>query len=572
MRANNYYEIPLATITGIFLLLIFSFLISCQKETKSDPPNIILIMGDDMGYSDLGCYGGEIHTPHLDSLASHGLRYTQFYNTARCCPTRASLLTGLYPQQAGIGHMVNDRGTPAYQGDLSDRAVTIAEVLKQAGYATYMSGKWHVTPYVVQNPDKKNWPLQRGFDRFFGMISGAGSFYDPRSLAQDNEYVAPREGFYATTDFTDFALECIKQHQGEDPFFLYLSYTAAHWPMHAPIEAAEKYKGTYDRGWDVTRDERYARMLEMGLVDPRWNMTPRDSFVEPWTDSVPDREWELANMEVYAAMVELMDAGIGAVVELLKKKEEFDNTLILFLQDNGACAEELQWHRQPEEASLQPMDPGQLQTLMVPTVTRAGKPVKLMKDGWPGPADGYTAYGLNWANVSNTPFREYKHWVHEGGISSPLIVHWPAQITAKGEFRHDPTHLIDIMATCVEVANTTYPDTFARQSIKPLEGKSLVSTFHDQAIDREAIYWEHEGNRAVRMNKWKLVSKASKQNSFIWDSMANLELSQWELFDMEVDRTEMNDIAEDHSDKVAQMAGMWKEWAERVGALPRPGR
>lgn len=220
---------------------------STQDEATTKPPNIILIMGDDMGYSDIGCYGGEINTPVLDGLASEGLRFTQFYNVARCCPTRASLLTGLYPQQAGVGHMVNDRGTPAFKGDLSSKAVTIAEALKGAGYSTYMSGKWHVTPYVVENPDKHNWPRQRGFDKFFGMISGAGSLFDPRSLAEDNDYVAPREGFYCTTDFTDYAVKCIEDHETDKPFFLYLSYTAAHWPMHAPAEAIAKYKGKYVR-------------------------------------------------------------------------------------------------------------------------------------------------------------------------------------------------------------------------------------------------------------------------------------------------------------------------------------
>ena len=235
------------------------------KKEKKNPPNIVLIMGDDMGYSDIGCYGGEIRTPRLDELASNGLRFTQFYNTARCCPTRASLLTGLYPQQAGVGHMVYDRGTPAFRGDLSKNAVTIAEALKAAGYSTYMSGKWHVTPYVIENPDKHNWPRQRGFDAFFGMISGAGSLYDPRSLTLNNEYVAPRDGFYCTTDFTDYAVERIKGHTTDNPFFLYLSYTAAHWPMHAPEEAIDKYKGHYDQGWDEVRKNRFERMKELGF-------------------------------------------------------------------------------------------------------------------------------------------------------------------------------------------------------------------------------------------------------------------------------------------------------------------
>lgn len=551
------------------------FTVACrstpEETTAEAPPNIILIMGDDMGYSDLACYGGEINTPNLDRLAAGGLRFTQFYNTARCCPTRASLLTGLYPQQAGVGHMVNDRGTEAFRGDLSERAVTIAEVLKSADYATYMSGKWHVTPYVVEDPDKKNWPRQRGFDKFFGMISGAGSLYDPRSLTLDNEYVAPREGFYCTTDFTDYALQCIDQHEGEQPFFMYLAYTAAHWPMHAPAEAVAKYRGKYDAGWDVLRRERYRRMQDMGLVDPDWALTPRDSFVSPWSDTIPDREWEVANMEVYAAMVELMDAGIGRIIQSLEAKGELENTLIFFLQDNGACAEELNWvQRDTNEIAAEPMAPGAIQTLMVPEVTRDGKRVKLMRDIMPGPPESYTAYGRNWANASNTPFREYKHWVHEGGIATPLIVHWPAGIKAGNEFRSEPSHLIDIMATCVDVAGATYPETHNGQAIRPMEGKSLRPVFADQPLGREAIYWEHEGNRAVRMGKWKLISKASKRHSFVWDKIDDLPPEHWELFDMEADRTEMNDLADQHPERVKQMSAMWLAWAERTDAVPRP--
>ncbi len=555
--------------TGMF------FLISCgapAEDTTADTrPNIILILSDDMGYSDIGCYGGEINTPNLDRLAADGLRFTQFYNTARCCPTRASLLTGLYPQQAGVGHMMNDRGSPAYRGDLSDRAVTIAEVLKGAGYATYMSGKWHVTPYVIDNPDKKNWPRQRGFDRFFGMISGAGSFYDPHSLTLDNEYVAPREGFYCTTDFTDYALTCIEEHDPEQPFFLYLAYTAAHWPMHAPAEAVAKYKGRYDQGWDALRRERYDRMIKMGLVDPDWQLTPRDSFVDPWSDDIEDRDWELANMEVYAAMVDLMDQGIGRIVEALEKKGQLENTLIFYLQDNGACAEELDWVQSPgEDADRSPMAPGALQTRMVPRVTRDGKPVKVMKEGWPGPPDGYTAYGLDWANASNTPFREYKHWVHEGGIATPLIAHWPARIEEKGAVRDEPGHLIDIMATCVEAAGADYPETYNGKDIQPMAGTSLLPAFAGQPLERDAIFWEHEGNRAVRRGKWKLVSKVNKKAAFAWDSVGELPLEYWELFDMEADRTEMNDLSDQYPDLVKELADEWMAWARMTGALPRP--
>lgn len=558
---------------NFFYLCFVSCLLGCQsdsQESVTPRPNIILIMSDDMGYSDIGCYGGEINTPHLDALASGGLRFTQFYNTARCCPTRASLLTGLYPQQAGIGHMVNDRGTPAYRGDLSDQAMTIAELLKSAGYATYLSGKWHVTPYQIDNPDKKNWPRQRGFDRFFGMISGAGSLYDPRSLTEDNTYVAPRDGFYCTTDFTDYAIKCIEEHQSEDPYFLYLAYTAAHWPMHAPAEAVAKYKGKYDMGWDQMRMQRYDRMKELGLIKPEWNLTSRDSFIEPWSDDIEDRAWELANMEVYAAMVDLMDQGIGRIIDLLKSNGQLDNTLIFFLQDNGACAEELSSKKSNPATELQPMEEGALQTEMIPIYTRDGKPVKVMRDAWPGPPEGYTAYGKNWANASNTPFREYKHWVHEGGISTPLIVHWPAGIESEGAMRTEPSHLIDIMATCVDVGEADYPSEYRGKPITPMAGTSLVPTFANQPLEREAIYWEHEGNRAVRMGKWKLISKADKQKAFKWDKFAELPPVQWELFDMEADRTETNDLSEANPSVVKRMSDMWLSWAEHVGAIPRP--
>lgn len=541
-----------------------------ESSPAAAPPNIVLIMGDDMGFSDLGCYGGEIRTPNLDRLAARGLRFTHFYNTGRCCPTRASLLTGLYPQQAGIGHMVNDRGTEAYRGDLSERAVTIAEVLKGAGYATYMSGKWHVTPYVVENPDKKNWPRQRGFDQFFGMITGAGSLYDPPSLTLDNEYVPPRPGFYCTTDFTDYAVKCIEDHRGDQPFFLYLSYTAAHWPMHAPAEAVARYRGQYEGGWDAVRAARFRRMQEMGLIEPDWKLPPRDSLVPAWTADLPDRDWEMANMEVYAAMVELMDAGIGRVVSSLEAKGQLDNTLILFLQDNGACAEELGWlSRNRPEAIPEPMAPDALQTQTVPTVTRDGKPVRLMKEAMPGPPESYTAYGRNWANASNTPFREYKHWVHEGGIATPLIAHWPAGIKARGETRNEPSHLIDIMATCVDVSGAVYPDRFNEQSILPMEGESLVPVFADTPLHREAIYWEHEGNRAVRSGRWKLVSKAHQRPIF-WDKIDELALENWELYNMETDRTELQDLSEHYPDRVRQMADLWMRWGKRTGTLPRP--
>ncbi len=531
-------------------------------------PNIILIMADDMGYSDIGCYGGEISTPNLDRLAAGGLRFTQFYNTARCCPTRASLMTGLYPHQTGVGHMVSDRGLDGYRGDLNNHCVTIAEVLKQAGYATYMSGKWHVTKHRGPDGPKYNWPRQRGFDRFFGTIHGAGSFYDPCSLARDNTQIPPgSDDFYYTNAISDNAVKFVREHTarvpakgGANPFFMYVAYTAPHWPMHALPRDIAKYKGRYARGWDALRAERHKRMIEMGIVQSKWKLTDRDSRVPPW-EQAENKQWHQRRMEVYAAMVDCLDQGIGRIVSELRKADDFENTLIFFLADNGGCAEEYgsRGPIKPErskEIPLKPMDKNALQRDMQPKVTRDGRPVRTGEGVMPGPADTYIAYGRPWANASNTPFRLYKHWVHEGGIATPLIVHWPRRIKARSELRHQPGHLIDIMATCADVAGTEYPSSYNGHKIIPLEGKSLVPAFADNPIKREAIYWEHEGNRAIRVGKWKLVAKGKK--------------GPWELYDLDADRTETDNLAAVHPDRVKQMVAMWQHWAERANVLPWP--
>ena len=537
-------------------------------KRPADRPNIILIMVDDMGYSDIGCYGGEISTPSLDRLAAGGLRFTQFYNTARCCPTRASLMTGLYPHQAGVGHMMSDRGLDGYRGDLNNRCVTIAEVLKQAGYATYMSGKWHVTKHRGPDGPKYNWPRQRGFDRFFGTIHGAGSFYDPCSLTRDNTQIPPgSDDFYYTNAISDNAVKFVREHaarvpakRGPNPFFMYVAYTAPHWPMHALPEDIAKYKGRYARGWDALRVQRHRRMIEMGIVQSKWKLTDRDSRVPPW-EQAENKQWHQRRMEVYAAMVDCLDQGIGRIVSELRKADDFENTLIFFLADNGGCAEEY-GSRGPikpdpsKEIPLKPMDKNALQQDMQPKVTRDGRPVRTGEGVMPGPADTYIAYGRPWANASDTPFRLYKHWVHEGGIATPLIVHWPRRIKARSELRHQPGHLIDIMATCIDVAGTEYPSSYNGHKIVPLEGKSIVPAFADKPIKREAIYWEHEGNRAIRVGKWKLVAKGKK--------------GPWELYDLDADRTETNNLAAVHPDRVKQMTAMWQRWAERANVLPWP--
>lgn len=543
----------------VFSCLLFCFTVFIgQAAADEKRPNIIIMMADDMGFSDIGCYGGEIHTPALDELASRGVRFTQFYNTGRCCPTRAALLSGLYSHQAGVGWMMADNGYDGYRGELSRDCVTIAEVLKTAGYSTYMSGKWHVTKDVRPDGDKSNWPRQRGFDRFFGTIHGAGSFYDPNSLTQDNTQIPPGKDFYYTDAISDYAIKCIDEHKSDNPFFMYVAFTAPHWPLHALPEDFERYRGRYDDGWDALRGQRFSRQKKMGLINPKWKLTPRDPDVPVWPDE-KEKAWQIRRMEVYAAMVDRMDFGIGRIVAKLKKTGQLENTLILFLADNGGCAEEY-GSRGPlrptrEEAQrLQPMKPGELQTRMQPLVTRSGLPVKTGVGVMPGPADTYISYGKAWANASNTPFRLYKHWVHEGGISSPLIAHWPEKIKRHGEYERQPGHLIDLMATCVDVSGAKYPTEFQGHAIQPMEGKSLVPAFEGRSIEREALYWEHEGNRAIRQGKWKLVAKGTN--------------GPWELYDIDADRTELNDLAGKHPDRVRSMADMWDRWAKRAKVYP----
>ena len=515
---------------------------SATAAAREPRPNIVLIMADDMGIADIGCYGSEIATPNLDKLARGGVRFTQFYNCARCCPTRASLMTGLYPHQAGVGHMVEERKLPAYRGDLNRQCVTIAEVLRGSGYRTAMSGKWHVTPV---NESRHNWPMQRGFDKFFGTIHGAGDYFNPTSLARGNEFVQPDSAdFYYTDAIASYAANFVDEFAaaGDKPFFVYVPFTSPHWPLHALEPDIAKYKGRYSDGWDALRRSRHRRMTEMGIVDSRWPLTPRDPAAPEWKDA-PDKEWEQRRMEVYAAQIDRMDQGIGQIVETLRRRDALDNTLVLFLADNGGCAE---------------LQGRNARSVSIPLKTRTGKPVvqgnrpELM----PGPMETYQSYGPAWANASNTPFRMYKHWVHEGGISTPLIAHWPKGVRKPDRLVREPGHLIDIMATCVDVSGAKYPEGGGGE-IKPMEGTSLAPLLR---ADRRglaprrngALCWEHEGNRAVRDGRWKLVSRYDNQ-------------SRWELYDLEADRSEMNDLAPANAGKVSELQGKWEAWAARVG-------
>ena len=539
-------------------------MVSLAASAK-DRPNILLIMSDDMGFSDIGCYGSEIATPNLDALAQGGVRFTQFYNMGRCCPTRASLMTGLYPHQAGVGHMMEDHGAEGYHGRLNKQSVTIAQVMRAAGYNTYMCGKWHVTRDMKPDGDISNWPVQRGFEEFYGTITGGGSFYDPTTLCRQNKYITPEndpeykpEKFYYTDAISDNAVRFLQQHGAESrdkPFFMYVAYTAAHWPMHALEKDIAKYHGKYDGGFEPIRRARFERMKKLGLIDAKAELSP---IAEDWTKT-EHKEWNARCMEVYAAMIDCMDQGIGRIIAQLKKDGQFDDTLIFFLQDNGGCAEQMgRTANRPESPKpLKPFGSDDLQPhIWPPMQTRDGRWVRQGPDMMPGPPDTYVAYGRGWANVSNTPFREYKHWVHEGGISTPLIVHWPAGIpkSRDGKLERQPGHLIDIMATCVDVGGAKYPAEFAGEKIKPMQGASLQPAFAGKSLKREQpICWEHEGNRAIRDGKWKLVAK---------------ENQPWELYDISSDRSELHDLSANNSKKAAELAAKWDAWAARSDVLP----
>jgi len=504
-------------------------------SSVSSRPNIVLIMADDMGYSDLGCYGSEIDTPNIDSIASEGIRFTQFYNAARCCPTRASLLTGLYPHQAGMGKMVTKTkpaqpGDSPYQGYLNNKCVTIAEVLGAAGFNTYMSGKWHVGEF------RPVWPRDRGFDRYFGLISGGANYFDitkgkkenvKRQMAIDDKpWNPPKEGFYMTDAISDNAVKMLGEQDGkDDPFFMYVAYTAPHWPLHAQPADIAKYKGKYMGGWDKLRKERYKRMIKMGLIESKWKLSEPDKEVADW-DSLEDKEAMDLKMAVYAAQIDRMDQGVGKIMDKLRAIGAEDNTLVLFLADNGACHEggSLGFDRR--------------------------------NNGVPcGGVDSYMSYGRSWANVGNTPFRMYKHWVHEGGAATPLIARWPNVIKKTGGFTRQPGHIIDIMATCCDVAGVAYPEEYKGTQITPMEGISLVPILKNgKRKGHETICWEHYGNKAIRAGKWKLVFEGK---------------NKWGLYDLESDRTETNDLSGKHPDIAKDLKQKYDAWAKRCGVNER---
>jgi arylsulfatase A-like enzyme len=508
------------------------------SASRPKRPNIILIVADDMGFSDLGCYGSEISTPNIDKLAANGLRGTQFYNTARCCPSRAALMTGLYPHRAGMGWMtVADLGQPGYVGELNEHCITIAQGLKPAGYRCYMTGKWHLCfdKHMQADSPKHNWPLQRGYDRYYGGLAGDGSHYKPLGLTRDNTRIdAPDEGYYYTDATADNAVQFVNEHyveHGEDPFFMYVAFYAPHRPLHAKAPDIAKYRGQYMIGWDEIRKRRYQKQKDLGLMDGRWELSPRDSAVPAW-DNVPQSArplWDM-RMATYAAMIDCLDQGVGRILQALEKNRALDNTVIVFISDNGACAETA--------------GTGDISIIGTPATTES--------------------YRTNWANASDTPYRLYKSYVHEGGISAPLIVHWPAGLTvAKGSFCPTVGHVIDLMPTFLELGGARYPTELAGKELYPLSGKSLAPIFAGKDVPREALYYEHEVNRAVRRGKMKLVSRAAMRPPYT---------GPWELYDLEKDRTETNDLAAQNADMVNEMAEMWDAWAKANNVYPLDGR
>ena len=510
----------------IALLLLYSGATTFEPTVAAERPNIVVILVDDMGFSDIGCYGSEIPTPNLDKLASNGLRFTQFYNTGRCCPTRATLLTGLYAHQAGVGHMTDNYGVPGYQGFLNDHCVTFGDVARSAGYLTAITGKWHVGARQTSML-----PRSRGFDRFFGVPEGGGFYFQVkpgRSVMLNDDVFASMakplpEGWYSTDAWTDYGLRFIDEAiSAKKPFLLHLAHNAPHFPLLASDEDIALCRGTYMAGWDKLSAERLQRQIQMGLIDATWEKSERESKVAAW-DSLSPKEQDRFDhlMATYAACVYRMDKAIGTLVEGLRERNQLDNTLILFMSDNGGCAE-------------------------------SGPNGK--SDGDPTTPNSNWFCGESWAWLQDTPFRKYKHYNHEGGISTPLLAHWPQGITAKGTFCTQPTHLIDIMATVADLSEATYPTTHKGHSILPMEGVSLTPLFNDQKIQREALYWEHEGNAAVRKGDWKLVRLGGK--------------GSWELYDLKADRTEQHDLAASHPEQVQQLSALWTTWADRCHVSP----
>ena len=518
-------------VCAVFVFLMFlpeGVAAGRPSQQVPDRPNILFILVDDMGWSDLGCYGSEIHTPHIDSLAADGIRFTQFYNTAKCNTSRASLLTGLYHQQC-------DMTRP----NVIKNGVTLAEVLRPAGYRTLASGKHHGTENL----------LDRGFDHYYGLRDGCCNYWNP-GVQRDGEpaparksrirywcddettfhpYTPEDKNFYTTDAFTDKALAWLDEPQlDEQPFFLYLAYTAPHYPLHAWPEDIAKYEGMYDKGYLAIRKARYERMVKMGLIDPEQNPMP-EWHGKDW-DGLDDleRKKEARRMEIYAGMLDRADQNIGRILNKLRAQGKLDNTLILFASDNGGCPEE--------------------------NINAKDKSTRLEDFGTVGT---YEAVGQSWATVQNTPLRKWKTYSHEGGARTPLIACWPAGIKNAGGFYSEPGHFIDIMPTLVELTGAAYPDKANGKKILPMQGISLLPAFDGKPLVRpNPIYWQYKLGGAIRDGNMKAV---------FWDTKG--QDRQWELYDFSKGQNETDDLAQTMPEKLEAMKQQWQEWFRFVFCL-----
>jgi len=560
-------------ISDCCLFFSLAFFFSCAGSNRNavraredKRPNIVLIMADDLGYSDIGCYGGEIHTPNLDYLAANGVRFSSFYNTSRCCPTRAALLTGLYNHQAGIGEMTTDAGVPGYRGHLTENAVTLAEVLKEAGYHTAMSGKWHVSNTIEQPTPQAQldwlnhkttfplfspldqYPVKKGFEKYFGNIWGVVDYFDPFSLVSGTTPIEKvPDGYYHTDAINDTTVSYIREYANDQkPFFIYVAQTAPHWPLHALPEDIKKYENTYKVGWDAIREARYKSMIEKGVIDPKTTrLSPRIGQDLSWEEN-NSKEWDARAMAVHAAMIDRMDQGIGRIIKALQETGELENTIILFLSDNGAS---------PENAMQ--YGPG----FDRPGETRDGRKIQYPVDKTvlPGPQTTFSSIGERWANVANTPYQYAKMQSYEGGVRTPMIAFWPKGIRTKGIISHHVGHVMDFMPTFLDAAHATYPKMYSRHAITPFAGLSFLPVLQGQkAGTHNILYNEHYRARSVREGEWKLVSLTGD--------------TTWHLYRINEDESEINDLAGQHQEVVRRLAEGWRLWANTHQVLPKSKR
>ena len=505
------------------LIRILFVVCVCCGITHADRPNVVIIMADDMGYSDIGCFGGEIRTPNLDRLAEGGLRFTNFYSENMCWVSRAALLTGIYHRTS----MVNS--------SLHPRCVTLPETLSASNYHTIICGKWHLA-----GKNSSVYPLDRGFQSFYGILGGASSFFAPYSLSRNRKNVEAEAksdpDYYFTNAISDEAVKLIKGTKSDRPVFLNLTYTAAHWPLHAPEKDIAKYSGKYAMGWDALRQQRLKRMKSLGILPDSIGLSPRHEKVPAWEDA-DQKEWQQRRMEVYAAQVTIMDTGIGRVIEALKQTGRFENTLVFFTIDNGGCHVEYGTGRKG---------------YYLPTKTRDGKP---MKPGnipglMPGPEDTYQSYGYGWANASNTPYRLFKQFDHEGGIRTPMIAHWPKGISQRGQLVRTVSHLIDIMPTVLEVTGAEAAAEINGKKAIERDGQSLAPAFKGETVpDHETLFFHHAKGRALRYKGWKLVSSSRKK---------------WELYNLNVDPLELNDLSKKKTDRLKELVAIWESESKRL--------